>query len=53
MFKRWFAILGVVALLSACAAPPPTYATRNEPWNGGLWNSMLGYHGPTNTTVAF
>lgn len=52
MIKRWIAILGVVALLSACATPP-TYMTSNEPWNGGIWNSVLGYHGPNNATVAF
>ena len=52
MIKRWIAILGAVALLSACAAPP-TYMTRNEPWNGGVWNSVLGYAGPTNAAVAF
>lgn len=20
-------------------------------WNGGIWNSMLGYHGPDNAVV--
>jgi len=34
-------------LLRAAHAHP-----SNEPWNGGIWNSVLGYEGPTNTLVA-
>lgn len=51
MIKRWIALLGVAALLSACSAPP-VHVTHNEPWNGGVWNSVLGYHGPSNAMVA-
>jgi hypothetical protein len=40
----------MVALLAGCAAPP-THTARAEPWNGGVWNSVLGYHGPGNAIV--
>ena len=45
------ALLALAALLSACAAPPAPHATHNEPWNGGIWNSVLGYVGPNNVMV--
>lgn len=50
MRTKWIALLGLAALLSACALPP-THVTENEPWNGGIWNSVLGYVGPNNVMV--
>lgn len=47
MMKKWMAVLGIAAALAACAHPP-TGASVHEPWNGGIWNSVLGYHGPYN-----
>jgi hypothetical protein len=44
MLTQWIALLGLAAL-AACSAPP-TRSTANEPWNGGIWNSVLGYVGP-------
>jgi hypothetical protein len=45
MLKRWMALLGAAALLSACAQLP---GESPQPWNGGPWNSVLGYLGPYN-----
>lgn len=50
MIVRWIALLGTAALLAACSAPP-TQATHREEWNGGVWNSVLGYVGPDNARV--
>jgi hypothetical protein len=50
MWSKWIALFGLVAVLAACAAPPATTAS-NEPWNGGIWNSVLGYVGPANQMV--
>lgn len=46
MSTRWMAVLGLVTLLCACATPPGEQ--RAQPWNGGTWNSVLGYVGPYN-----
>lgn len=44
--KRWIAVLAAVAALAGCAtAPQPP---QQHVWNGGVWNSVLGYHGPAN-----
>ena len=51
MRSKWIALLALAALLSACAATP-TDVSKNEPWNGGIWNSVLGYVGPNNVMVA-
>jgi hypothetical protein len=50
MIVRWIALLGAATLLAACSAPP-TYATDHAEWNGGVWNSVLGYVGPDNARV--
>lgn len=48
MLTRLFA-LGLAAALAGCAGPATTeVAATATPWNGGTWNSVLGYHGPTN-----
>ena len=53
MIARWIAILGLAAVLSACAHGPSTQATvADNEWNGGTWNSVLGYHGPTSAMVS-
>ena len=47
--NRILAILGllaVLAVLAGCASQPSASGT---PWNGGTWNSVLGYHGPSNS----
>jgi hypothetical protein len=42
--------LALAALLSGCANTPARTATpRSAHWNDGVWNSVLGYHGPANT----
>lgn len=51
MRSKWIALSGVVALLAACAHPAGPQQAK-EPWNGGTWNSVLGYHGPANAMVA-
>lgn len=51
MMKKWIAIAGVAALLAACGTAP-SHEAQPQPWNGGIWNSVLGYHGPTNVTAA-
>ena len=44
----WIAALAaLLAALSGCA----THEDGGR-WNGGTWNSVLGYHGPANSTVA-
>jgi hypothetical protein len=50
MFAKWIALMGLAALLSACAHAPGSQASA-EPWNGGIWNSVLGYHGPANAMI--
>jgi len=50
---RWIALLGCAAILAACSNLPPTHATAaDHQWNGGVWNSVLGYIGPANAVVA-
>ena len=50
MRSKWIALAAMVALLSACAATP-VHVTEAQPWNGGVWNSVLGYIGPNNIMV--
>lgn len=50
MIIRWITLLGAAALLAACSAPP-TYATGHQQWDGGVWNSVLGYVGPDNARI--
>lgn len=53
MITRWIAIFIASVSLAACASSPPTQAAAGDPvWNGGIWNSVLGYHGPANGTVS-
>ena len=53
MIVRWIAICIAAASLTACASSPPTHVAAADPvWNGGIWNSMLGYHGPANANVS-
>jgi hypothetical protein len=48
MITRWIVLLGLAALLAACASPRGGEQQVMEPWNGGVWNSVLGYVGPYN-----
>ena len=50
MRSKWIALLALAALLSACANAP-THVAQAQPWNGGIWNSVLGYIGPNNVMV--
>lgn len=47
---KWIAIVGLAATLAACSHAPAQSQAQAEatPWNGGIWNSVLGYHGPDN-----
>ena len=51
MLTRWIALLAVAIALGGCASAPHTVAADAH-WNDGIWNSMLGYHGPANAVVA-
>lgn len=51
MLMRWIALLGLVCTLAACAHAPGEMRADAQPWNGGIWNSVLGYHGPANETI--
>lgn len=51
MLKKCIALAGLAALLAACSSTPAPVA-QSQPWNGGTWNSVLGYHGPTNAMAA-
>lgn len=48
--SKWIALLGLAAALAACSHQPAHHASA-QPWNGGTWNSVLGYHGPANAAV--
>lgn len=51
MLMKCIALAGLAALLAACSSTP-TAVAEHQPWNGGTWNSVLGYHGPTNAMAA-
>ena len=46
--SKWMTVLALAAMLAACANAPSREARSQEPWNGGIWNSVLGYSGPAN-----
>jgi hypothetical protein len=48
---RWITLLGLAAVLAGCGNLPPAQSTAQAEWDGGIWNSVLGYHGPANATV--
>ena len=53
MLTRWIALLAVAFALGGCAsAPTARVAAADSHWNGGTWNSVLGYVGPANAVVA-
>jgi hypothetical protein len=52
MSTRWIALLAVAFALGGCASAPPAHvASADAHWNDGIWNSVLGYHGPANAVV--
>jgi hypothetical protein len=53
MSTRWIALLAIALALGGCASAPPAHdvAAADSQWNGGVWNSVLGYHGPANAVV--
>ena len=52
MSTRWIALLAVALALAGCAATPQLQKTAaDSDWNGGIWNSVLGYVGPANAVV--
>ena len=50
MRSKWIALLAVLALVAGCATTSDPVAQK-QPWNGGIWNSVLGYVGPANVMV--
>ena len=42
MSMRWIALLGMAALLTACAQVPADLQANARLWNDGTWNSVLG-----------
>jgi hypothetical protein len=53
MLTRWIALLALALALGGCAsAPYSQHAAASSQWNDGIWNSVLGYHGPANAVVA-
>ena len=50
----WIVLIALAAGLSGCATGPESSSARTktahaqERWNGGVWNSVLGYNGPAN-----
>lgn len=48
--SKWIALLGLAAMLAACSHGPERQA-QAQPWNGGTWNSVLGYHGPASAML--
>ena len=50
---RWIALLAAAVALAGCAHAPATQhvAAADSQWDGGIWNSVLGYHGPANAVV--
>jgi hypothetical protein len=51
MRARCIALLALAALLGGCATAPGASMEDGGRWNGGTWNSVLGYHGPANATI--
>ena len=52
MLIRWIALLAAALALGGCASAPVQQATvADSQWNGGIWNSVLGYHGPSNAVI--
>ena len=53
ILTRWIALLAVAFALGGCAGTPQLQqTTADAQWNGGIWNSVLGYVGPANAVVA-
>lgn len=52
MKTKWMAVMVLAAVLAGCAATDVPKRTVGERWNGGVWNSVLGYHGPDNAMAA-
>jgi hypothetical protein len=50
MSSKWIVLLALSAALAGCATAPGPVAQK-QPWNGGIWNSVLGYVGPNNVMV--
>lgn len=52
---RWIALLSLAGALAACAHAPAPQAAQvagdDVAWNGGIWNSVLGYVGPASSMV--
>lgn len=51
--KKWIALActWLALALAGCGSAPSSPGNAGV-WNGGVWNSMLGYHGPSNVVVA-
>ena len=52
MLIRWIALVAVALALAGCAGSPQLQHTAaDSAWNGGIWNSVLGYVGPASSMV--
>jgi hypothetical protein len=52
MWKSSMALAAVIVALAGCTHTPADPAAPQRAWNDGIWNSVLGYHGPANAAVA-
>jgi len=50
--ERWNRRLAPLALLAALLAGCAGTQDDGGRWDGGTWNSVLGYHGPTSAQIA-
>jgi hypothetical protein len=53
--KKWNLLAAsavLFAALAGCGSAPVVATGDSQRWNDGVWNSVLGYHGPANVLVS-